>query len=269
MEDRPEQRPRVAPCRGKDGLGLVESRMMALSPVDAEIVRAFRRNAVHVRRELAAFEAQRAHEAATSDRQAVTTTGGRKAVTTTGGRKAVRVIDGYIQEEGWVERYRRVSTPVRRAAMENDKASLRRTLAILEQDGGGQSAALLDAARQAFSQVQAELDSIVSLGGQKISRGEMFRAWMDAAVFYDSTDKQRPYEEMVARHGKAIEAMAAQLTEEYAAAVLAVDEAAAAALGEPVILPPPERTPPPPPDPKEKGRWKRILKSLLRPKTED
>ena len=218
---------------------------MSLTPADTETLRAFRRNAVHVRNALRVLQEQ------STD------------------RPGVRVIDGYIQEEGWVERYRRVSTPVRRAAMENDKASLRRTLAILERAAGDTPSSVLDAARATFAAVQAELDSSVSLGGRKIARGEMFRAWMDAAVFYDSTDKQRPYEELVAAHGKAIESMAAQLTEEYAAAIIAVDEAAAAALGEPVILPPPERTPPPPPDPKEKGRWKRVLASLFSRKSAD
>ena len=226
---------------------------MPLPPADAEIVRAFRRNAVHVRKALETLKAQ--------EQQGV-----RGA---TDGRQAVRVVDGYIQEEGWVERYRRVSTPVRRAAMENDKASLRRTLAALERAEEPAAAEALARARETFAGVQAELESVVSLGGRKISRGEMFRAWMDAAVFYDSTDKQRPYEEMVAAHGKAIESMSAQLTEDYAAAVLAVDEAAALALDEPLILPPPERTPPPPPDPKEKGRWKRVIRDLLRRKTED
>ena len=216
---------------------------MPLPPHDAEIVRAFRRNAVHVRAALT-----RLH-----DEQ----------------RQGLRVVDGYIQEEGWVERYRRVSTPVRRAAMDNDKASLRRTFAILERAQAAEPSEAFAAARQALAQVQAELDSVIGLGGKKITRGEMFRAWMDAAVFYDSTDKQRPYEEMVALHGKALEAMAAQLTEDYAAAVLKLDEAAALALGEPLILPPPGKTPPPPPDPKEKGRWLRVIKDLLRRKTED
>ena len=216
---------------------------MPLTTPDAEIVRAFRRNAVHVRNALRVLQDEE--------------------------RKGVRVVDGYIQEEGWVERYRRVSTPVRRAAMENDKASLQRTLAILERAEGPDAVAAVAGARHTFDQVQAELDSVVSLGGRKIPRREMFRAWMDAAVFYDSTDKQRPYEELVAAHGKAIESMAAQLTEEYAAAVIAVDEAAALTLGEPAILPPPERTPPPPPDPKEKGRWKKILATLFSRKTVD
>ena len=216
---------------------------MSLTPAETETLRAFRRNAVHVRNALRVLQDEE--------------------------RKGVRVIDGYIQEEGWVERYRRVSTPVRRAAMENDKASLRRTLAILERSANAETGGAIADARRTFDQVQAELDSVVSLGGRKIPRGEMFRAWMDAAVFYDSTDKQRPYEELVAAHGKAIESMAAQLTEEYAAAVIAVDEAAALTLGEPAILPPPERTPPPPPDPKEKGRWKQVLASLFSRKSVD
>jgi hypothetical protein len=214
-----------------------------LTPADAESLRAFRRNAVHVR---AALRLVKEAEAS-----------------------GVRVVDGYIQEQGWMERYRRLSTPIRRAASDNDKASLRRTLAALEQARVPEADAALADAREVIAQMQAELDSTVGLGGRKVARGEMFRAWMDAAVFYDSTDKQRPYEEMVALHGKALEAMAAQLTEDYAAAVLKLDEAAALALGEPLILPPPEKTPPPPPDPKEKGRWKKVLVSLIRRKTED
>src|SRR5687767_12099404 len=199
---------------------------MSLPPQEAETVRAFRRNAVHVRGALRVVKEAEA-----------------------GG---VRVVDGYIQEQGWMERYRRLSTPIRRAASDSDKASLRRTLAALEGTAVAEAAHALTAARAVIDQMQAELDSTVGLGGRKVARGEMFRAWMDAAVFYDSTDKKRPYEEMVALHGKALEAMAAQLTEDYAMAVLALDEAAALALGEPLILPPPERTPPPPPDPKEK-----------------
>lgn len=216
---------------------------MALSPQDAEIVRAFRRNAVHVRHALRAVQAAEP--------------------------RAVSVVDGYIQDAGWLERYRRLSTPVRRAAMDSDKASLRRALAAMERAEGGRGDGAVAQARRGFDELQAELDSTVGLGGRKVARGAMFRAWMDAAVFYDSTDKQRPYEELVAAHGKAIESLSADLTESFAKAVIAADEAAAEALGEPVILPPPEKTPPPPPDPKEKGRWKRVVMSLLRRKTED
>lgn len=214
---------------------------MSVSSRHAEVLRAFRRNAVHVRQALGHVK----------DAEQLT----------------VRVVDGYIEDAGWLDRYRRLSTPVRRAAMESDKASLRRTLAALEADGTGGVA--LARARHRVAQVQEELDSTVGLGGRRVPRGEMFRAWMDAAVFYDSTDKQRPYEELLAAHGKAIESMSAELTERFAEAILAVDEAAADALGEPVILPPPEKTPPPPPDPKEKGRWTQALVSLFRTKKDD
>src|SRR5687767_14506644 len=152
---------------------------MSLTPQDAETVRAFRRNAVHVRGAL-----QLVKDAEVS---------------------GVRVVDGYIQEQGWMERYRRLSTPIRRAASDSDKASLRRTLAALEHAAVPEAASALDDARVVIDQIQAELDSTVGLGGRKVARGEMFRAWMDAAVFYDSTDTQRPYEEMVALHGKALE----------------------------------------------------------------
>lgn len=214
---------------------------MGVSSRHSETLRAFRRNAVHVRQAL-----RHVKEAE---------------------QLSVRVVDGYIQDPAWLERYRRLSTPVRRAAMESDKASLRRTLAALEETL--REGPALARARETFAEVQAELDSTVGLGGRKVARGEMFRAWMDAAVFYDSTDKQRPYEELLAAHGKAIESMSAELTLGYAEAILAADEAAAEALGEPVILPPPEKTPPPPPDPKEKGRWKQVLVSLFRSKKDD
>lgn len=216
--------------------------MPVIAPQHAEILRAFRRNAVHVRQALRAVKEAE--------------------------QQTVRVVDGYIQDPDWINRYRRLSTPIRRCAMESDKASLRRALASLTASVAADEP-VLARAREAFEQVQAELDSTVGLGGRKVARGEMFRAWMDAAVFYDSTDKQRPYEELVAAHGKAIESMSADLTERYAEAVIAADEAAAHALGEPVILPPPGKTPPPPPDPKEKGRWKRVITSMFSRKSVD
>ena len=178
-------------------------------------------------------------------------------------QQSVRVVDGYIQDPGWIERYRRLSTPVRRAAMDTDKVSLRRALAALESFEGPGSDSIVRA-RHVFDEVQAELESTIGLGGRKVARDQMFRAWMDAVVFYDSTEKQRAYDDLVAEHGKAIESMSAELAERYAEAVIAADDAAAEALGEPVILPPPEKTPPPPPDPKEKGRWRQSLKALFR-----
>ena len=207
-----------------------------MSSDSTEVLRAFRRNAVHVR---PALQTVRESE-----------------------QQRVQVVDGYIQDPGWIERYRRLATPVRRAAMESDKVSLTRALSALE--AAYPSTDTVRRARRVFDEVQAELDSTVGLGGRKVTRGEMFRGWMDAAVFYDSMDKQRAYDELVAAHGKAIESMSAELVERYAEAVIAVDEAAAEAIGEPLILPPPAKTPPPPPDPKEKGRWRKALRGLFR-----
>lgn len=181
-------------------------------------------------------------------------------------QQRVEVVDGYIQDPQWIERYRRLATPVRRAAMDSDKVSLRRALSALEVEYP--ATAMLERARRAVQEVQGELDSTVGLAGRKVTRGEMFRAWMDAAVFYDSMDKLRAYDELVAAHGKAIESMSADLVERFAEAVLAVDEAAAEAMGEPVILPPPAKTPPPPPEPREKGQWIKALRGLFRRSTE-
>lgn len=131
------------------------------------------------------------------------------------------------------------ATPVRRAAVDTDKVSLKRALAVLE--AAYPSTETARRARRVFDEVQAELASTVGLGGRKV---------------------------LVAAHGKAIESMSAELVERYAEAVIALDEAAAEAIGEPLILPPPAKTPPPPPDPVEKGRWIRTLRAWVR-RTDD
>lgn len=174
----------------------------------------------------------------------------------------MEVVDGYIQDPEWIERYRRLATPVRRAAMESDRASVKRALAAIA--AGYPATAALARARSLVEEVERELGTTVGLGGRRVTRGEMFLAWMDAAVFYDSRDKQRAYDDLVAAHGKAIESLSAELAERYAEAVIAVDEAAAGAMGEPLILPPPAKTPPPPPDPREKGRWRTALRAMFR-----
>ncbi len=79
------------------------------------------------------------------------------------------------------------------------------------------------------------------------------RTWLDAAVFHDSSAQRKPYEDMLAQLGRAVEGMAAEHTEELARAVLGLDEAAAAALGEPLVRPAP--LPPPPPKPRGLAAW--------------
>ena len=61
----------------------------------------------------------------------------------------------------------------------------------------------------------------------------MVKVWLDAAVFYDSTEGRKPYEAMVGTLGKAVEGLAAEYTKDLARATLLLDEVAAQALGEP------------------------------------
>jgi hypothetical protein len=195
----------------------------------SETLRSFRRNAVHVRQALDVL--------APTEHQ-------------------LQVDGGYIQEEGLIERYKRLSIPVRRALNANDRASFAQALAALDTDAAAR--AELATARSAWQKLQQELDSTVGLGGSKVPRRQILGGWLDAAAFYDKLDRVRAYDQLIDQWGRAAEGIGSQLMEEAARAVLLLDEAAAHALGEPVILPPPVKTPPPPPDPKESW-WKRLF----------
>ena len=191
-----------------------------------EALRSFRRNAVHVRKALE-FMAQEPGQ--------------------------VGVERGYLQDAGLMERYKRLSIPVRRALNPSDRASFSKALeALAGRDGLGRI-------RSAWEKLQAELDSTVGLGGGKVPRRQILSDWLDAAAFYDTLERDRAYDRLIDQWGKAAEGIGAQLTEQAAEVIIQLDEAAAAALGEPVILPPPPKTPPPPPDPDEKW-WKRLLR---------
>jgi hypothetical protein len=167
----------------------------------------------------------------------------------------LQVDAGYLQDGGMIERYKRLSIPVRRALNPNDRASFSQALDAL--------AAMpppvpdsLAAVRHAWTTLRTELASLVTLGGRKTPRGEILKGWLEAAAFYDKLERDRAYDHLIDQWGKAAEGIGAQLSEDAARVILLLDEAAANALGEPVILPPPPKTPPPPPDPKESW-WKR------------
>jgi hypothetical protein len=206
---------------------------MPVSSSDAEVVRAFRRQAADVRRALSAASAESA---------------------------PLRVVGGYIETEGWLRQTRRLSVPIRRIHLPHDKASFPRSCQILERHDDEAIAAGARAAGDAYRAFLAELEIQTTLGGRKITRGEMLRAWLDASVFYDSHDKSQPYDELLDEMGKAVEGIALHLTEQLSAAVLELDEVAARALGEPVILPDPQPTPPPPPEPRG---WHHLLHALF------
>jgi len=196
----------------------------------SDVLKSFRRNAVHVRQALEVFEKD-------------------------AGR--VEVEGGYLQDAGLIDRYKRLSIPVRRALNPTDRASFAQSLQDLAETAGVDKAEL-GSIRAAWAKLQQELDSLVGLGGSKVPRRQILMAWLEAAAFYDKLDRDRAYDQMINEWGKAAEGIGAQLMEDSARVILRLDEAAASALGEPVILPPPVKTPPPPPDPNEKW-WRRLF----------
>jgi hypothetical protein len=196
----------------------------------ADTLRSFRRNVVHIRQGLDLLEQEAG---------------------------PLQVDGGYLQDEGQLERYKRISIPVRRALNPNDRASFVEALAALREPGAA-PAGSLEPVERAWRALQQELDTMVGLGGARVTRREILAGWLDAAAFYDKLDRDRAYDHLIDRWGKAAEGIGSQLMEDAARVILQLDEAAASALGEPLILPPPVKTPPPPPDPKEPW-WRRIL----------
>jgi hypothetical protein len=199
-----------------------------MTPADQEIVRAFRRQAQDVRKALASLNDQ---------------------------GTARRMVDGYIEIDRWLERYRQLCIPVRRTFLEHDKASFRKSAAILCVSGAADVRTAAETASRAYEDVMAQLARETVLGGRRVKGAEMVKAWLDAAVFYDSTDRRKTYDDMLASMGKAVEGLAAEYTEDLARAVLMLDEIAAAALGEPLILPDPEPAKPPPPERRRFAWW--------------
>ena len=202
----------------------------------SDVLRSFRRNAVHVRQALGSLTPEIGQ---------------------------VKLEGGYLGEAGQIERYKLLSIPVRRALKDSDRASFAAALAELQADAGHNGASapadsICRRAAEAWQKLQQELDSTVVLGGARVKRREILAGWLEAAAFYDKLDRDRAYDQLMDRLGKAAEGIGAQLMEEAARVVVLLDEAAAAALGEPVILPPPAKTPPPPPDPKEPW-WRRLI----------
>ncbi len=201
----------------------------------AELLRSFRRNAVHVRQALDLLQ----HDAS-----------------------GVKVDSGYLREDGLIERYKRLSIPVRRALNDGDRASFAQALsALTAANTHGDALAPVVAAWQ---RLQQELDSTIGFGGGKVPRRQILSGWLEAAAFYDKLERDRAYDRLIEQWGKAAEGIGSQLMEDAARVILLLDEAAAAALGEPVILPPPAKTPPPPPDPKEHW-WVRLRQSFAGP----
>jgi hypothetical protein len=196
-----------------------------------EVLRSFRRNAVHVRKALEQLQQESGK---------------------------VGVERGYAQDAGLMERYKRLSIPVRRALNAADRASFEQALAEVTA-APGIDASQLAIVTRSWQTFQQECDSTVGFGGTKVPRRQILQDWLGAAAFYDTLDRDRTYDRLIEQWGTAAEGMGAQLTEQAAEVIVELDTLAAAVLGEPAILPPPPKTPPPPPDPDEKW-WKRLLR---------
>jgi hypothetical protein len=195
---------------------------------DNESLKSFRRNAVHVRQALDALTVESSR---------------------------VRVEDGYLQNEGLIERYKHLSIPVRRALNANDRASFAQALAVLRQSEATDAMQTVEAE---WTRLQREFEGSVGLGGRQMPRREILTAWLEAAAFFDQLDRDRAYDRFIDQWGRAAENIGSQLMEDAARVILQLDEVAAASLGEPVILPPPVKTPPPPPDPADRW-WKKLF----------
>jgi len=207
---------------------------------------AYRRNAVHVRTGLGGLDAQAGK---------------------------LQVDGGQIRDANQMEIFKRLAIPVRRALKTTDRVSFEAALAELQTINTASPAEALAQAGIAtqWATLQTELDSTVNLGGRKLQRRAVLDGFLNAAAFYNqlehdrarTNDRADEYDTFIQEWGTAAEGLGAQLTEDAARVIVALDDAIAAALGEPTILPPPEKTPPPPPDPKE-PLWKRIW-MLIRP----
>ena len=183
----------------------------------SEILRAYRRNAVHVRQALS-----RLHTAS--------------------GRVAVG--QGFLRDPASIDRYKQLSIPVRRGLNPRDRASVAQALEAVGEPAR-RADARFRAAAERWRALHQELDGEVGLGGTRVPRRDIVTAWLEAAAFYDKLEREHAYDRVLERWGPAAESIGVQLTEDAAAIILLLDEAIADALDEPVILPPPERTPPP------------------------
>jgi hypothetical protein len=208
---------------------------------------AYRRNAVHVRTGLGGLDAQAGK---------------------------LQVDGGQIRDANQMERFKRLAIPVRRALKSTDRVSFAgalQELQALQPNLPADLAAKIAAVAAQWNTLVIELDSTVNLGGRKLQRRAVLDGFLNAAAFYDqlehdrarNNDRTDEYDNFIHEWGTAAEGLGAQVTEDAARVIVALDDQIAAALGEPQILPPPEKTPPPPPDPKE-PLWKRIW-TLIKP----
>ena len=167
----------------------------------------------------------------------------------------LRADAGFLDQADRFAAYQRLSIPVRRVLRATDRIAFPKALTALRHAGGARPEEIR-VIGQDWQAVQQELESTVSLAGGSIPRRQVLVEWLDAITFHNTREFKDSYGQFLERWGRAAEAMAADLAEEAARAVLRLDELVASALDEPLDLPPPQPAAPPP------GRlawWKRLF----------
>ena len=112
----------------------------------------------------------------------------------------MQVDGGYLQDEGLLERYKRLSIPVRRALNGSDRASFAQALARLEP--GGPAGDLRGRAEAPGRSCSRSSTVTVVLGGEQVARRQILIGWLDAAAFYDQLDRDRAYDQLIDRLGQ-------------------------------------------------------------------
>ena len=108
----------------------------------------------------------------------------------------LQVDGGYLQDGGMIERYKRLSIPVRRALNPTDRASFSQSLEALAAMPPPVPESLAPV-RLAWTTLQNELSSLVTLGGRKTPRGEILKGWLEAVAFYDKLERDRAYDHLI------------------------------------------------------------------------
>jgi hypothetical protein len=169
-----------------------------------------------------------------------------------------RVVDGFLETAGATEAYRLIAVPLRRLLLPSDPANITAICRILASDEDARAHGGEQAAGECCA-VLGEMDEQFVLGGERTSRMAIFRAWLDATVFYDDDDRRKPYEEMLNSFGRSIQGTAEELARAMAQQVTALDDTIVAA----GILPP-LPPPAPPPEPPRRGGVAGKMSGLLR-----
>jgi hypothetical protein len=141
-----------------------------------------------------------------------------------GRERPLRMVGEYIETEGWFDGLRALCVPVRRAYLAEDKASLLNACDVLADAASPVAREQAGRIRAEYGRILRDLETGLTLGGRRVTHGELFRKWLDAAVFFDAVDKRRPYQELLETMGRAVEGIAADITREIASQVIALDD---------------------------------------------